>query len=106
MQAGKLDQQIIIQTPSETNTSGEVIQTYATLATVWGYVYQSRGNEAIQSAQVKSREAVRVAIRHRDDVTVKSRIQWAGQTYNIVHIDRTTRRDGVMWLTCEILGAS
>lgn len=107
MITGELDQQIILQSLTETqNDFGELDQSYSTQATVWGRVISEKGNEAFESARVNARQKVRVAIRYRTDVTQKWRFQWGGQTYNIIYIDRTLRRDGELWLTGEVNGAS
>jgi SPP1 family predicted phage head-tail adaptor len=106
MQSGKLDQRITIQSLTETqNSLGETVNSYSTVATVWGRVVTERGTEAFESARVNARETVRVEIRYRSDVTDKHRIQWNGYNYNIVYTDRTKRREGDMWLTCELVGA-
>lgn len=107
MKTGQLDQQIILQSLTETqNEYGEKTLAYATEATVWGRVVSEKGNEAFESARVNARAGVRVAIRYRTDVTPKWRFQWQGQTYNIVYVDRSLRRDGELWLTGELNGAA
>lgn len=106
MQTGKLDQRVIIQALTVTqNDLGESLQSYATLATVWGHVMSQRGQEAFEAARVNARETIRVQVRYRDDVTLKHRIQWQSQTYNIIALDRSSRRDGYLWLTAEVNGA-
>lgn len=107
MQTGKLDQRIILQSLAETqNTFGETSLTYTTVATVWGRVISEKGQESFESARVNARETVRIAIRYRDDVTQKWRLQWGGQSYNVVYLDRTMRRQGELWITAELNGAN
>lgn len=105
MQSGKLDQRIAIQSLTETNVSGELVISYTALATVWGEVISQKGGEAFEAARVNARETVRVRIRYRDDVLTTSRIEWMGQSYNILSIDRSARRDGYLWFTAEVNGA-
>jgi SPP1 family predicted phage head-tail adaptor len=106
MQIGKLDQRVTLQSLAETNTSGGLTQAYTTVATVAGHVISQRGTEAFEAARVNARETIRVLLRYRTDLTAKWRIQWAGQTYNVLHVDRSQRRDGMLWLTAEVVGAS
>ena len=107
METGKLDQQITLQSLSEVqNSFGEVSNSYSTVATVWGQVISQRGQESFQSARVNARESIRVGVRYRADVTLKWRFTWNGQTYNIVYLDRASRRDGMLWLTGELNGAN
>lgn len=106
METGKLDQRLILQSLTETqNKSGETVQSYTTVATVWGRVISEKGREAFESARVNARENLRVAVRYRDDVTNKWRVQWMSQNYNITNVDRTMRRQGELWLTLEVVGA-
>ena len=106
MESGKLDQRVILQSLTETrNDFGEVVMSYTTAATVWARVVSEKGNEAFESARVNARAKIRVAIRYRNDVTVKWRVQWNSDTYNILYIDDTLRRDGELWLTCEVTDA-
>lgn len=98
---GKLDNLVILESLSTTNTSGSVTNSYSTVATLWAHIISERGQEALQSARVNYREKIRVCIRYREDVTAKHRLTWEGRAYNILAIDRTDRRKGFLWLTCE-----
>jgi len=102
---GKLDQVITLQSPSVTNVSGSVTETYSTVATVWGHVITKHGQEAMESARVNAKETIRLMIRYRTDVTNKWRVSWLDQNYNIVNVDRSGIRQGEMWLTCQVVGA-
>lgn len=106
MTAGKLDEQIILQSLTETNDGGSLSQSYATVATVWAEVISRKGREAFESARVNALDVIRVRIRYRSDVDNKDRFQWEGQSYNIVNVDRSMRRDGYMWLSGECVGAA
>ena len=105
MQIGKLDQWISLQSPTETNTSGSVVKAYTTVATVPAHIISERGQEALASARVNAKERLRVLIRHRTDIDVKWRIVWDSKNYNILNADRSGRRSGELWLTCELVGA-
>jgi SPP1 family predicted phage head-tail adaptor len=103
---GKLDQRIALQSLSETNTNGQLVQSWTTAATVWGYVMESKGNEAFQAARINASDTIRVQVRYRDDSTPKWRLQWNSQNYGITHIDRSDRRNGYLWLMAKVTGAA
>jgi len=105
MKTGKLDQQIVIQSLTETSDGGSLSRSWSTLATVFGHVMTQRGSEAFEAARVNARETIRVMIRYRSDVTTKHRIQWASQSYDITAVDRSGRREGELWLTAQVVGA-
>lgn len=107
MQIGKMDQRVILQSATEAgNSSGEVVKTYTTAATVWAHVISQKGNEAFESARTNAKRTIRVLIRYRGDVDLKWRAVWNGENYNIVDVDRSMRRDGQLWFTAEVVGAS
>lgn len=102
MTSGQLDDRITIQTLTQTNTEGSLSETYATLATVWARIISVKGAEALQAAQIRASRVIRVQIRYRSDVTVKHRVVWGTETYNITDIDRSYRRSGWLFMTCEV----
>jgi SPP1 family predicted phage head-tail adaptor len=103
---GKLDERIILQSLSETNNRGSLSQAWATVATVWAYIIQPKGNEAFESARLNASETIRVKMRWRDDVTVKWRLQWRGQNYSITHVDRSEYKQGWLWLMASAKGVA
>jgi SPP1 family predicted phage head-tail adaptor len=105
MQTGKLDQKIGLIAVTETNVGGEATATQAAAVDVWGYVISQKGSEAFESARTNARDNIRVCVRYRDDVTDKWRVSWNGYTYNITNVDRANRRDGELWLMCQLVGA-
>lgn len=105
MQTGKLDQVIELQSPVDSNTTGEIKKVYVPAATVWGEVIQPRGSAAFEAARMNARETIRVRLRYRYDVTTKWRLVWEGQHYNILQRDHSDRRKGYLWITCEVVGA-
>jgi len=105
MRVGKLDQKIVLLSPTESNVDGEATSSFSTAATVWGDVISERGTEVFEAARTNARETIRVNIHYRSDVTDKWRLTWQGQTYDIVYIDRAERRQGDLWLTAQLVGA-
>lgn len=102
MTSGQLDDRITIQTLTQTNTEGSLSESYATLATVWAQIMSAKGSEALQAAQVRANRVIRVKIRYRSDVGVKDRVVWMSENYNVVDVDRSARREGYLYLTCEV----
>lgn len=105
MQTGKLDQTIELQSNSNINDGGQLVESYTTYATVSAYVITQKGGEAIKSAQLSATQVLRVLIRYRADTNVKDRFIWEGQNYEITDIDRTSRRSGELWFTAQSIGA-
>lgn len=107
MRVGKLDQIIQLYSLTETNVDGELTQVYAPEGSpVFGEVLSQRGGEAFEAARTSARETIRVRLHFRPDVTNKWRLGWEGQVYNIINIDRSSRRaQGELWVTAEVLEA-
>ena len=105
MQSGKLDQRVTLLSLTETNDRGQLKQVYSDFQTVWAHVISQRGNEAFEAARVNARQTIRVLLRFREDVDVKWKIRWDSQEYNITAIDRSQRREGMLWITCQVVGA-
>jgi SPP1 family predicted phage head-tail adaptor len=105
MQAGDLTERVALQQPTETNSHGSLTTSYATVRTVWARVISERGQEALQSARTNARENIRVGMRYEDDVVTTWRMQWQGNNYNIVAVDRSMRQKGELWVTAQAVGA-
>lgn len=105
MRLGKLDQRVILQSLSETNDEGELVKAYTTVDTVFAEVISQRGSEAFEAARTNARDNIRVRMHYRTDVTVKWRLVWESQNYNIVNVDRSNRRQGELWVTAQAVGA-
>ena len=105
MQIGDLDQQIILSSLAETNVNGSLQQAWTVVDTVWAKIISQKGDKTFESARLNARETVRVMVRYRDDVNIKWRFSWQSQTYNIVYIDRSNRRNGELWFTAQVVGA-
>ena len=105
MNIGELDQVIKLHSVVETNDEGSLAQTVTKVETVFGKVTSQRGSEAFESARVNARETIRVLIRYRDDLTVKWKLEWLGQMYNIIVADRSGHRKGELWLTAQVVEA-
>ena len=95
MNSGRLRHRITIQTATEAqNNAGETIETWGTFAQRWAEVKAIKGDEMQQADKVAGRATHTVKIRYTDNVTIKMRILFSTQTFNIVAIrpDRTDEK--------------
>ncbi len=105
MKTGALDQQIQLLSLSEQNVDGDLTQSYVDAGTVFATVISQRGNEAFEAARTNARSTVRVGMHYRTDVVTTWRLVWEGNTYNVIDVDRSNRRDGMLWVTAQAVGA-
>lgn len=106
MQTGKLDQVITLKNPVTVNVGGQVEDTYTTVGNIWAEVIAQRGSEAFEAARVEAQRIIRVRVRYREDITVKSVIAWQDQEYNVTDVDRSSRREGALWFTAQVQEAT
>lgn len=82
--AGRLPHRISLQRATETkDPAGEVLQAWATVATVWAAVEPISGREAWIAQQANTLTTHRVLIRYRSGVTTKDRFIWGTRTFYI-----------------------
>ena len=98
MRAGDLDRRISIERfTSTTSESGEPIETWANLATVWAKVEQQSGREFFSTVQEISERRVVFRIRWIEDLTVLDRVMCDGEAHDIHEVRRLGRKEG-----CEL----
>ena len=102
MRSGDLDQVIELQSLTETNVNGELVKTYVMVEIVHAKVISQRGSESFEAARMNARETIRLQLRYRDDVQTSWRLIWQGQSYNIIYVDHSSRRNGGLWITAEL----
>ena len=111
MQAGKRDQPIFFKVPTQTNNAGSLVTTYVDASgdsppsPDWAFITMPRGREAFEAARTNVRETIRLCVVYRADVLNTWRLEWMGQLYNIIHADRSKRRENELWITAEAVGA-
>ena len=105
MDAGKLDQRILIQTSIDgRDTLNAKTTNWITFAEVWASARQTMGREFLKGDGVQAEGKATFAIRFREGVTSGMRVIWRGRTYGIE--DSTgTRREGYLWLHCRSVQA-
>ena len=100
MSAGHFDQRVTLQraaTVQDENT-GELIQTWGTLATVWARVEPVAGREFIGAGALQSELVTKITIRFMPNPTTADRVLHGGRTYNITSVIdyRSARRELVL----------
>lgn len=94
--AGRLDRKIIIQRFTTTQDAyGEPIETWVDHITTWANVLPQTGREWFNSQRELSERAARFVFRFEDDVTVKDRISYDGEYWDILNINEINRREGL-----------
>jgi SPP1 family predicted phage head-tail adaptor len=90
---GSKDRKIVIQQRTDTNTNGDVVTTWATLATVWADVRPLRMSERYSSEAKHSERVNNFRIYFRSDVTPTMRISYDGLYWRITGIAEVNYRD-------------
>lgn len=102
MQAGKLNQQIVIQsyTPTRNSIGEELIKTWSTVATVWASVDPLSGRELLAARDIRAEVTTRIRIRYRTGLTPKMRIVHGSSTYEISEVVNRTTANRDLELLC------
>lgn len=84
--AGKLRHRLLIQRPDTVQdpTTGEMVVTWADVASVWGSLEPLSAREFIASSAEQSEVRAKAVIRHRDDVDATMRVIHGGKQYQIL----------------------
>jgi len=103
-QAGQLDRRITLQTFSETtDTFGQEVKTYSTLASVWANVKENIGignGEGEKGDMIAATKKVEFIIRYRTDVNEQMRIIYNNNTYKIQAIQSADARKAFLKIVC------
>ena len=88
---GRLDRRIVIEqnTPDQ-DATGQEIESWAELATVWAEVVPVGGSEVFQAKQFGAETVKKFRIRWRGDVTPKMRVVYDSD-YDIVDVSEDRR---------------
>jgi SPP1 family predicted phage head-tail adaptor len=100
IRAGDLDRRIRIERASSTQDpgSGENVETWTALATVWASKRDVSDRERIAAAEVQAEITTRFIIRYSStvaSVNPKDRIIFDGRTYGIEAVKEVGRREGI-----------
>lgn len=94
--AGTLDRRVTLQAVTETQDSfGQPIKTWSDTATVWANKRPLRGDERVANQQLKAVVDTIWRIRHRTDVTPKSRLLEGSRVHDIQAVLELGRSEGL-----------
>lgn len=100
-QAGQLDRRITIQNFSETTDSfGQEVKSFSTLASVWANVVEKVGREGEDGEMIAATKKVEFVIRYRTDVDEEMRISYNNNTYKIQAIQSADARKAFLKIVC------
>ncbi len=84
MRVGLLDRRLTIQQKSiAQDGSGQAIETWTDLITVWGQIRPDRGSERFMARQIIGKAVMTFIVRFRTGITVLNRILFNDQIYDI-----------------------
>lgn len=96
MRAGDLDRRITIENiVIGQSPSGEPIETWTPVATVWAEVQQQSGREFFATAQTVSERRVVFKLRWLAGITVLHRVIYDAREHNIQEVREIGRRAGL-----------
>lgn len=95
MNPGDLDTLIEIQSLTTIRDSfGGVVETWATIDTVWAQIKDLEGREYFLAQQARSEVTVKIVIRWRDNLLPQAtRIKEGSRVYDILSVAERGRRD-------------
>ena len=100
-QAGQLDRRITIQTFSETtDTFGQEVKSFSTLAQVWANVVEKVGREGEDGDMIASTKKVEFIIRYRTDVNEEMHISYNSNIYKVQAIQSADARKAFLKIVC------
>lgn len=101
MQAGKLRHRIVIQQSTSSQTVGEPVKTWSTVATVWADYEDLGGSEGTNSGQEQYATGMRrYEIRYRTGLVPKMRISHQSVFWDIDRIVNVGGRNRELHLFC------
>ena len=107
MKAGSLRHRVTIQRLTITQgPSGDLVETWADVATLWGAVEPLSGREYWQAQQVAAETSIRVRIRYRAGLDTTMRVIHDARTLEILSIVDPEERHAELQLMCRELKAT
>ena len=102
MKAGKLRHRLSLQSGTESQDDyGQVTETFAEFAEVWGSITPLRGLELIHAQQVQSEVTHKCFIRYNSSIDTKDRIVFGSRTFEIMSILNADERDVYQEVWCK-----
>ena len=103
MDAGQLDQRILIETPVlETDALGAQLPESSWMfhSRPWAKVTEAAGREFLKGGNIQGEARAVFQVRFREDMDSTARVTWRDRIFDIEEINGT-RRQGFLWLHCR-----
>ena len=96
MRIGPLDRRLTIQSlQTVLDGVGQPIETWSTVATVWGRIMPQPRGERFQAQQIVGHAMTTFRIRYRTGITVKHRVLFDGKTWDVSDIRLVGRKQAL-----------
>lgn len=112
MESGRKDQPVYFEAPARSNVGGVATTSWADAfgnspaEPEWAHVLSQRGKEAFEAGRTQSSRIIRLCVNYRDSFQTSWRLSWLGEYYEIIDIDRSQKRQGDLWITAQVVGAT
>lgn len=94
MNPGVLDKRVIIQQKVlGQDGSGQPVETWSDVVTVWAQEKFLRGDERFQSRQIVGKSMMTLKIRYRSGISTLNRVSYDGKFWDISDVRRLGRKD-------------
>ena len=105
MRGGRLRNKVVLQQPNPTTDSyGQPVYGWATVATIWAAVEPLNGREFFTAQQINAEMKVRIRIRYGSEwasITAAWRVTFNNKTYDIVEIIQPKEINQEIILMCS-----
>lgn len=98
----KFDKKITLQSSTESQVNGEVVNTWGTFAIVWAQVDPTVGREYFSARQIIDEALFKMTIRYIDGVTTKMRVLFDGDYYDIRDVGDPGSKHAYLELMCRL----
>lgn len=101
MKTPSLDRRITIQELTVTRgAAGGVVESYATVATIWAQKIEQSASEFRSASAVHTSQIRLFRARYRSDITTKHRVVYGGKNHDILEVTEEGRSD-LMIIVCK-----
>lgn len=101
MRAGELRHRLTIQSRSVTrDETGQELESWSDVATVWGSIEPLSGREAVQEQAIHSETTHKVVLRHRD-ISMEDRLVFGSRRFHVLSVLNTGERNIETVLLCR-----
>ena len=101
--AGHFDQRVTLERfTSEQDNTGQMLEAWAPLASVWAAVEPQAGREFVAAGAQQSELTTKIRIRHRPGITSADRVIHDGKVFNITSVVDYRSQKRELVLMCRV----